>query len=51
MFWLWSFHGTAARKLPQFAEFARKTKLTDAWEKYGAPDDCERNGANDYACH
>jgi len=51
MFWLWAFHGTAARKLPQFAEFARKTKLTDAWEKYGAPDDCERNGANDYACH
>jgi TolB-like protein len=51
MFWLWTSHGAPARKLPQFAEFARKTKLTEAWEKYGAPDDCERRGPNDYVCH
>jgi TolB-like protein len=51
MFWLWSSPGTAARKLPQFSEFARKTRLTEAWEKFGVPDDCERKGTNDYVCH
>jgi TolB-like protein len=51
MFWLWSSHGTAARTLPQFPEFARKTRLTEIWEKFGPPDDCERKGANDYVCN
>jgi len=51
MAWLWSSHGTVARTLPQFPEFARKTNLTDIWEKYGPPDDCERKGPNDYLCH
>jgi hypothetical protein len=35
----------------QFPDFARKTRLTQAWEKYGPPDDCERKGAGDYVCH
>ena len=51
MVWLWSSHGTVARTLAQFPEFARKTKLTQIWEKYGAPDDCERKGPDDYVCH
>jgi len=51
MVWLWSSHGTAARRLPQFPEFARKTKLTEIWEKHGPPDDCERKGPSDYVCH
>jgi len=51
MVWLWSSHGTVARTLAQFPEFARKTKLTQIWEKYGAPDDCERKGPGDYVCH
>jgi hypothetical protein len=51
MIWLWSSHGTHARTLPQFPEFARKTNLTQAWEKYGPPDDCERKGPNNYVCH
>ena len=51
MMWLWSSRGNVARALPRFPEFARKTRLTEMWEKYGAPDDCERKGPNDYVCH
>jgi TolB-like protein/Tfp pilus assembly protein PilF len=47
---IWSPYGNAARRLPAFAEFARKTGLADVWEKYGAPDDCKRVAPRDYTC-
>jgi hypothetical protein len=48
--WLWSSRGAAARRLPQFPEFARKFGYTELWEKYGPPDDCHRKGPGDYVC-
>jgi TolB-like protein len=48
--WLWSTQGAPARKLPQFPEFTRKMGLTDLWEKYGPPDDCQRKAPGDYVC-
>ena len=47
---LWWREGAAARKLPQFAEFARKTHLAEFWDKYGPPDLCRKNDAGDYVC-
>jgi tetratricopeptide (TPR) repeat protein len=47
---LWSPKGAAARKLPQFPEFARKVGFTEVWEKYGPPDSCKRRAPGDYAC-
>jgi Tfp pilus assembly protein PilF len=47
---LWSSHGAAARRLPQFPDFARKLGVTAVWDKYGAPDDCRRVAAGDYRC-
>ena len=47
---LWSPYGKAARRLPEFAEFARKTGLAQVWDKYGAPDLCHRIAPLDYAC-
>jgi len=35
---------------PEFPEFARRSGMASAWDKYGAPDMCRRNGA-DYVCH
>ena len=49
--WLWSSWGSAARQLPQFSAFARTMGLTELWDKYGPPDDCERKGPGDYVCH
>jgi TolB-like protein/Tfp pilus assembly protein PilF len=47
---LWSPFGKSTRRLPAFAEFARRTGLADVWEKYGPPDWCKRRGERDYAC-
>lgn len=47
---LWSPYGKGARQLPEFAEFARKTGLADAWEAYGPPDLCQRRAERDYVC-
>ena len=47
---LWSPEGRAARRLPQFAEFARKVHLAEYWDKFGPPDDCRRASAGDYVC-
>jgi hypothetical protein len=46
---IWSPYGKRARRLPAFAEFARRTGLAAVWDKYGAPDVCKRVGA-DYVC-
>jgi hypothetical protein len=47
---LWSPGGDAARRLPQFAEFARKTGLAELWDQYGPADGCRRLVSGDYAC-
>jgi tetratricopeptide (TPR) repeat protein len=47
---LWSPYGREARRLPEFAEFARRTGLAALWDKYGAPDLCRRVGPGAYAC-
>jgi TolB-like protein len=47
--WLWSPWGKSARKLPQFAEFARKMGMTELWDKKGPPDGCHK-ASNDYIC-
>ena len=47
---LWSLEGRAARKLPQFAEFARRTHLAEYWDKFGPPDGCRRESTGDYVC-
>jgi hypothetical protein len=47
---LWSLEGRPARRLPQFAEFARRTHLADYWNKFGPPDGCRREGTSDYVC-
>jgi hypothetical protein len=36
---------------PEFPEFARRTGMARAWDKYGAPDMCRKNEAGDYVCH
>jgi predicted Zn-dependent protease len=46
----WGTWGKEARRLPEFAEFARKVGLADLWDRYGAPDGCSRNGPRDYRC-
>lgn len=48
---LWAPSGDAARRLPQFAEFARKTSLADLWDEYGPPDSCHRVAPGDYVCN
>jgi TolB-like protein/Tfp pilus assembly protein PilF len=48
--WMWSSYGKAARRLPQFHEFARQMGLTELWDVYGAPDSCRREGEGDYVC-
>jgi hypothetical protein len=47
---LWSPAGRAARKLPEFAEFARRSGLAEFWDASGAPDQCRRNAQGDYIC-
>ncbi len=49
-FTLRSPYGDAARRLPQFSEFARKVGWVDVWEQYGPPPGCRRNAPRDYSC-
>jgi len=49
-FWLWTAWGRDARRLPQFAEFARQVGWADLWEQYGPPDLCKRRAPRDYVC-
>ncbi len=49
-FTLWSPYGNAARRLPQFSEFARKVGWADVWDQYGPPPGCRRNAPRDYSC-
>jgi hypothetical protein len=48
--WLWSPHGAAARRLPQFPLFAQKVGWVALWDQFGAPDGFHRRAAGDYAC-
>ncbi|HXR63322.1 MAG TPA: hypothetical protein VN720_07260 [Rudaea sp.] len=48
--WLWSPWGEPARKLPQFAEFVRKSGLNELWDQRGPPEGCRRGASGDYAC-
>jgi len=47
---LWSDHGKAARRSPEFSGFARKFGLAEAWDRYGEPDQCKRRAPGDYVC-
>jgi TolB-like protein len=47
---LWSPYGHDARVLPEFPAFARRIGLVDLWDRYGAPDFCQRQPAGEYAC-
>jgi hypothetical protein len=47
---LWSPQGRTMRALPGFAAFARDFGFFAAWDEYGAPDMCRKQGAGDYAC-
>ena len=46
----WSDYGKPARTSPEFAEYARKTGLAEAWERFGEPDLCKRRAPGDYVC-
>ena len=46
----WGPQGRDARRLPEFAAFARKVGFAALWDKYGPPDLCKKNAAGDYAC-
>ena len=47
---LWHPRGLAARRLPQFAEFARQVGFVEMWDKYGPPDGCRKDAGGDYVC-
>ena len=48
--YLWSPKRRDVRRLPAFAQFARKVGFADLWDRYGAPDLCHKNAADDYLC-
>ena len=48
--YLWGPDGRDTRRLPEFAQFLRKSGLADLWDSYGAPDACHKNAAGDYFC-
>ncbi len=48
--YLWGPAGRDARRLPAFAEFARKVGFAALWDKYGPPDLCRKNATGDYVC-
>jgi tetratricopeptide (TPR) repeat protein len=48
--YFWNPQSRAARRLPEFAAFARKVGFADLWDKYGPPDSCHKNAAGDYVC-
>ncbi len=42
--------GREARRLPQFAEFARRVGFADVWDRYGPPASCRKAANGDYVC-
>ena len=48
--YFWSPKRRDVRRLPAFAAFARKIGLAELWDKYGAPDVCQKKAAGDYVC-
>jgi TolB-like protein/Tfp pilus assembly protein PilF len=48
--YFWSPEAIAARRAPEFAEFARAIGLADLWDERGPPDGCRRVAPRDYAC-
>ncbi len=47
---LWSPGGRDARRLPQFAAFARELGFAELWDRFGPPDLCKKNDQGDYVC-
>jgi len=47
---IWGRDGVEARRLPQFADFARDYGYTEIWDRHGAPDGCRRVAPGEYAC-
>lgn len=47
---LWHPDSRDARKLPRFAELARKAGYAAAWDTRGPPPGCSKNARGDYAC-
>ena len=47
---LWHPDSHAVRRLPRFAELARKSGYAALWDKLGPPPGCRRDAAGDYAC-
>jgi TolB-like protein len=46
----WGTKGRDARRMPQFAQFARKVGFAALWDQYGPPDLCKKSTADDYVC-
>jgi hypothetical protein len=47
---LWGPYGKAARGLPEFPEFLRRTGLAALWDRHGPGDGCRRVVPGDYRC-
>jgi len=47
---LWGPYGKATRALPEFPTFVRRIGFAAVWDKYGAPDFCQKAGNGDWRC-
>ncbi len=47
---LWGPYGKATRTLPEFPTFVRRIGFAAVWDKYGAPDFCQKDGNGDWRC-
>jgi TolB-like protein len=47
---IWGPYGKAARALPEFPEFLRRTGLAALWDRHGPGDGCRRIAPGDYRC-
>jgi len=47
---VWGPAGRDFRRLPGFAEFARRSGLAELWELHGPPDICRRVAPREYVC-
>jgi hypothetical protein len=47
---IWGPPGRDFRRLPGFAEFARRSGLAELWELHGPPDLCRRVAPREYVC-
>ena len=50
MNWLWTREGALIRALPEFQDFLREYHLPELWDKYGAPDLCQKLASGEYRC-